>query len=307
MLILLVGGTGFIGTNLAIAIAQRGHSVRLLAAHRDPNKVARNSFLTTDVLFGSLHDLPLLNSALRNVDVVVHLACSTIPQLSNEAPLADINENLIGTLNLLTVARQSGIKKIVFASSGGTIYGPTSANPIPESHSTDPICSYGITKLAIEKYLGLFNHLYGLDYVVLRLANPFGEFQNPSRGQGAIAVFIDRVIRRKSIQVWGDGTVARDYFYVGDAVDAFIRAIESQTPSRIYNIGSGLPRSITEVLTAIGDETGVKPIVEYSEGRKVDIPVNCLDISKASDELNWSPRVSFHDGIRRTISWLQAS
>jgi len=290
---------------LAIGLARQGHSIRIFASQNDPNRLAREEVALTEVFFGSLDDAALLNAALRDVEVIVHLACSMIPQLSNESPATDVMENLVGSIRLLAAAKNAGVRKIVFASSGGTIYGPTESTLLTEDHPTNPICSYGITKLAIEKYLALYYHLYGLEYVVLRLANPFGEYQNPNRGQGAIAVFINRVLKRQPIQIWGDGSVARDYFYIGDAVRAFSYVVERETRSRIYNIGSGIPRTINEILIVIGNETGITPNIEYESPRMVDIPINFLDIARAGRELSWSATTPFEVGIRQAIAWQQ--
>jgi UDP-glucose 4-epimerase len=141
---------------------------------------------------------------------------------------------------MLDVARASGVKRIVFSSSGGTVYGPPMTTPIPEDHPTNPSCSYGIVKLAIEKYLALYNNLCGLDYIVLRIANPYGERQRLVGGQGAVAAFLGRALRGEAIEIWGDGSVIRDYIYIGDVCDALIAAATCHSVQGVLSIGSGI-------------------------------------------------------------------
>lgn len=304
---LVLGGAGFIGSHLVDALVAHGHRVRvydqLNVDKRNLTQVLPDiEFLGSDFL-----DEKCRIKALDEIDVVYHLICTTIPGSSNENPIYDIESNLAGTVKWLTVARNSGVKQVVFASSGGTIYGAPTIVPIPEAHPTNPICSYGITKLAIEKYLHLFNHLYGLDYTVLRIANLYGERQNPHGGLGAITNFLWKAMKPEPITIWGDGSVARDYVYISDLVSAFLRVIEDDAPSRIYNIGRGIPITLNEILDKIRCVTGLQLEVNYAPGRKLDVPINCLDASLARKELDWSPEVGLEEGIDRTFSWLKSA
>ena len=195
--------------------------------------------------------------------------------------------------------------KLIFVSSGGTIYGEPENTPILEEHSTNPICSYGISKLAIEKYLHLYEHLYGLDYMVLRVSNPYGERQNPESAQGAIPVFMLKVLQNKPIQIWGDGSIARDFIYISDVVDALVTAVETNSSEKVYNIGSGVPTSLNDLVKTIENVSGKMAKIEYTPQRKLDVPVNCLNISRAATDLGWSPKVSMRDGLNKTWGWLQ--
>jgi UDP-glucose 4-epimerase len=216
-----------------------------------------------------------------------------------------VESNVVGTLNLLNQSVQSGVKKIVFGSSGGTVYGVPQSIPIPENHPTNPICSYGITKLTIEKYLALFGRLHGLEPVILRMANPYGERQDFRRAQGAVAVFLGKTYRDETIEIWGDGTVARDFFYIGDLLPAVAAVIEEKVSSTVYNIGSGECCSLNAVLEAIRKVTGKEPKVEYKPGRPLDVPINCLDISRAKSELGWAPTTPLEEGLKKTWDWLR--
>jgi UDP-glucose 4-epimerase len=227
-----------------------------------------------------------------------------LPQSSNGDPVFDIESNVVGTVRLLSHAVKSGVKKVVFVSSGGTVYGPPKHIPILETHPTDPVSSYGITKLAIEKYLHLFHTLHGLEYSILRLANPFGERQRVMASQGAVAVFLGKVLNGDPVEIWGDGSVVRDYIYISDVVDALIAAASCETEARIFNIGSGRGHSLNELLDGIEQVTGRKADRRYLPGRLFDVPTSVLSIDRARQHLNWSPKVDFEDGLRRFSNWL---
>jgi UDP-glucose 4-epimerase len=245
-----------------------------------------------------------LHRALQEVSWVFHFAGTTIPSTSNEDPVYDVESNLVATIKVLQACVNAGIKKVLFASSGGTIYGIPTVIPIPEDHPKQPLCSYGITKCAIEQYLSLFHYLHGLDYVCLRFANAYGERQEPRAAQGAVAVFLARVKAQESITIWGDGSTVRDYVHVADIREACWKAISRETPSHIYNIGSGQGTSLKQLLDLIAEVTGRVATVRYTEARKVDVPVNVLDVQRAQRELGWIPRIQLAEGIGRTWQWL---
>lgn len=301
---LILGGAGFIGSHLVDALVTRGHGVRVFDLPNISMENLERSREAIEVMGGNFENREDLKKALQGMDLVVHLVSTTLPGPSNENPGYDVKTNIIGSINLLEEAVREGVKKIIFASSGGTVYGVPKTLPIPEFHETDPRCSYGITKLTIEKYLILFHHLHGLGYTILRLGNPYGERQRSNNVQGAIAVFLGRTHTGKTIEIWGDGLVARDYFHVSDLTRAFLLAIESDGSSGIYNVGSGTAVSLLDILDAVRKVTGINPDVRFTPGRKLDVPVNCLDVRKIRTELNWAPAVSLEEGIRRTWEWV---
>ena len=177
--------------------------------------------------------------------------------------------------------------------------------PILETHATDPVCSYGITKLSIEKYLHLFHVLYGLDYTVLRLANPFGEGQRVQASQGAVAVFLGKILRGEPIGIWGDGSVVRDYIYIRDAIDAMLAALERTTSEHVFNIGSGRGHSLNELIDLMEAVTGRTADRRYLAGRQFDVPANVLSIARATQFLDWSPKVSLDSGLKIFSDWLR--
>ncbi|MBN1828983.1 MAG: NAD-dependent epimerase/dehydratase family protein [Deltaproteobacteria bacterium] len=301
----VLGGAGFIGSHVVDGLVERGHRVRVFDLPNVHTDNLSGVLSGIECVSGDFHNRTDLARILDGMDVIVHLIGTTVPGPSNENPAYDVESNVIGTLNLLDEARRAAVKRIVFASSGGTVYGVPMSLPVAEDAPTNPICSYGITKLAIEKYLALYRRLYGLDYTVLRLANPYGERQRTRAAQGAVAVFLGKVARGEPIVIWGDGSVARDYFYIGDLVPAFMSAVEKKSPSRIYNIGGGVARSLNDIVALIGEVTERQPVVCYEEGRSLDVPVNCLDISRAGNELGWSPKTEFREGLNRTWAWIK--
>jgi UDP-glucose 4-epimerase len=245
-----------------------------------------------------------ISEALEGCDICFHLVSTTLPKSSNADPVFDVETNLLGTVRLLTHAVNAGIKKIIFVSSGGTVYGVPIELPIPETHRTDPICSYGISKLAIEKYLELFRRLHGLDYTVLRIANPYGERQRMHASQGAVAVFLGKVLSGEPVEIWGDGSVVRDYVYIADVVDALLAAMELECDEHVFNIGSGYGLSLNELLDAIEKVTKRAADRRYLPARVFDVPISVLSIERAKRSLDWSPKVEFSQGLKKFAEWL---
>lgn len=302
---LVLGGRGFIGTHLVDALLQAGHHVvcfdRPHVVPLGPTYASNPRFELVEGDFLSEADMA---GVLPGCDVCVHLVSTTLPQNSNADPVFDIETNLVGTLRLLNLARASGLRKVVFVSSGGTVYGIPRSVPIEETHPTEPLCSYGIAKLAIEKYLELFRTLHRLDYTVLRIANPYGEMQRTRSSQGAVAVFLGRALRGEPVEIWGDGSVVRDYVYIRDVADALVSALHYPGPERIFNIGSGQGVSLNEVLDTIDAVLDRKTRRVYTPGRPFDVPASVLSIERARRALGWKPRVAFKDGIARFAAWL---
>lgn len=299
----VVGGGGFIGSHLTEALLSQQDDVIVFDR---PGAPYLDLLLQrgAKILLGNFLEPSDLQKALAGAETVFHLVSTTVPKSSNDDPVFDIESNLIGTINLLNVAKNVGVKKIIFISSGGTIYGIPREIPINEDHPTNPICSYGIVKLAIEKYLHLFWALYGLDYCILRASNAYGERQAPNRPQGIISTIIDKGIRHQEINIWGDGTVIRDYIHVSDIVSAFLKASTCQGQERIFNISSGQGHSITEIIHMIEDSLHLPLHIIYTPSLASDVPINILDNSRAKEFLNWAPKVSLDEGMSQTVNYM---
>jgi UDP-glucose 4-epimerase len=300
---LVLGGGGFLGSHLSGALLEQGHKVRVF------DRARQNRHLPQEIEWreGDFSSSQEVQSALDSCDVVYHLISTTIPKDSNENPAYDVESNVVSTVRMLEATHKLGVRKVVFVSSGGTVYGVPKRVPIQEGDAGDPVCSYGIGKLMIEKYLHLFHVLHGLDYCILRMANPFGERQSVAGAQGAAAAFLYRAMKKKPIEIWGDGEVVRDYLYVKDAARALVMAMDCTAEERVFNIGAGEGRSLNEVVAAIERVAGRAVERKYLPGRPFDVPVNVLDISRAKRVLKWKPEVSFEEGLRRTWEWMQST
>jgi UDP-glucose 4-epimerase len=296
---LVLGGNGFIGSHLVDGLLEEGHPVRIY--DRSPNR-----FHTTpqnaEYVEGELGNHGLIREAVEGVEAVFHFVSTAIPKTSNDDPIYDVRSNLIDTLQLLESCVEARVRKVIFASSGGTVYGQPQTMPITENHPTNPITSYGIVKLAVEKYLGLFDHLHGLGYTALRISNPYGPYQNPGGQQGAVPVFLRT---GHPVTIWGDGSVVRDYLYVSDLVEALKLAAEAETQQKVFNVGSGRGTTLNELVAIMAEVTGERPEVEYVPGRALDVPANVLDVARVREELGWSPRTELAEGIDRTWGWIR--
>ncbi|MBR0774552.1 NAD-dependent epimerase/dehydratase family protein [Bradyrhizobium diazoefficiens] len=303
---LVLGGRGFIGSHLVDTLLDRGYLVRCFdRPHVQPLSQSHLKNSRFELREGDFVSEADVASALEGCDACFHLVSTTLPKSSNADPVFDVESNVLGTIRLLARAVQGGLKKIVFVSSGGTVYGVPKQIPIVETHATEPVCSYGITKLAIEKYLHLYHVIHGLNYTVLRLANPFGEGQRVQASQGAVAVFLGKVLRGEPIEIWGDGSVVRDYIHIRDVVDALLAALERTTDEHIFNIGSGRGYSLNELIDAIETVTGRTADRCYSPGRQFDVPANVLSIARAKELLDWTPKVAFESGLKSFAEWLR--
>lgn len=307
MNILILGGAGFIGTHLAHALLQLGHVVRIFDRVQATVPALIGDHPRLDRVGGDVLNRDEVEDALDDMEFVFHLVSTTLPKSSNDNPEYDIETNLVVAVRLLEAARRRDIRKIVFLSSGGTVYGVPDHVPIPESHPCNPISSYGIVKLAIEKYLHLYRVLHGLDSCTVRLSNPFGEYQRIQSAQGAVGVFLHRAIKHQSIEIWGDGSVTRDYIYVGDVAEALLKVIDYQGPHKTFNIGSGVGMNLNEIIGQIETVLGQSVSRVYKPARRFDVPINVLDIGLARRELNWSPRTNFGEGLKRTAAWINGT
>ncbi|WP_158004037.1 NAD-dependent epimerase/dehydratase family protein [Methylobacterium indicum] len=300
----MIGAGGFIGSNLCELLVQMGAKVSGYG-----RSIRIGESLNSEVTWyqGHLSDRAMLRTAIVNQDIVFHLAGETIPEKSNGDVNSDFLTNTSSTISVLEECRMNGIRKIVFASSGGTVYGVSEHTPISEYSSTNPISAYGISKIVAEKYLELYRYQWGLDYHVLRIANPYGPFQSPFRRQGVVANMMYNAIIGKPIELWGTGNVVRDFVYVEDVTRAFCDAALYEGTFRVMNVGSGHGRTIMSVLDDIGLLNGVTPItVIRRESQKADVPVNVLDISLIGQEFGWHPMQDWMGGLQITADWMQS-
>jgi UDP-glucose 4-epimerase len=303
MRILVLGGSGFLGSHIVDKFLAEKHDVTVYDLY--PERFRRSprgiKFFTGD--FGNVGALSELIAT--RFDAVIHCVSTTTPKSSNESPEFDIQSNVIGTLNLLDICVRHGTGKLVFLSSGGTIYGDIGgADQVDELHPVRPMCSYGVSKLTIEHYLDVYRHLHGLDFVALRLSNPYGERQSPLRALGALTVFLHRTLRHQDVEVWGDGSVTRDFIYVGDVATA-VYVATAEPISGVYNVGTGTALSLRDILTQIEHTVGERPSVKWLPSRPFDVPRIVLNAEKLKRETGWQCLTSIEDGVAITSKWLQ--
>lgn len=299
---LVLGGGGFIGAAVAQQLLAEGWRVRVFERPQAPVPRELAAAAGLEWVRGDYLAEADLDAALAGADAVVHLISTSLPKSSNEDPARDVETNVVATLRLLALMVRRQVRRIVFASSGGTVYGATRTVPIREDHPTQPEVSYGIAKLAIEKYLYLYGRLHGLQPVALRIANPYGGGQRIEKAQGAVAVFLHRALRGEPLEIWGDGSVMRDYLHVQDVAAAFVCALRYQGPYQVFNIGSGQGASLNELAAAIEAELGRPVERRYLPGRSFDVPVSVLDNSLARAELGWQPSIGLPQGLRMTLA-----
>ncbi|MDD1607042.1 MAG: NAD-dependent epimerase/dehydratase family protein, partial [Methylococcaceae bacterium] len=283
-----------------------GHQLRIFERPRvEPyRKFADNEaveWMTGDIL--SNHDL---NAAIEGMDVVLHLVSTTLPKSSNDDPIYDVQSNVVGTLQMLNAMVANKVQKIIFISSGGTVYGIPKYLPIDEQHPTDPLVSYGITKLMIEKYLRMFESLHGIQSIALRVANPYGERQRIETAQGAVGVFLHHALKDIPIEIWGDGSVTRDYIHISDVAEAFVKAVNYTGSHSVFNISSGQGISLNELIVLLENVLGKSIACRYLPARPFDVPVSVLCNQLAQEQLQWTPLTSMTNGLIRTAAWMES-
>ncbi|MGQ3670842.1 NAD-dependent epimerase/dehydratase family protein [Xanthobacter sp. TB0136] len=299
---LVLGGCGFIGSHIVDVLLARRHAVTVF--DRRPEEF-RPPLPGVRYAFGQFSDRMALIEAMSGADVVFHLISSTWPGTGNFNPREDASGNLVGTLDMLDAMVALKVPRIVFLSSGGTVYGPSGVQAIPESHPLQPICSYGIIKTAIEHYLGLYQAMHGLSPVAIRAANPFGPRQGHVGTQGVISTFLRSVAEGRPIELWGDGSVVRDYLYVRDLAECCVLAAESKLTGAL-NAGSGRGHSLNEVIAMIERGTHMRLEPMLKPARPVDVPYSVLDCTRAQQELGWHARTGLEEAIALSWQWVKA-
>lgn len=301
----ILGGAGFLGRHVGRAMAAEGYEVWSVdaAAAAPPGSAP---WLAGEVQ-ADCFDLPFWwERCGGDAEVIVHLASSTVPATANEDPARDAQTNLVGSLRLLQALRARAARpRVLFASSGGAVYGRPQSVPLAEDHPTVPMGAYGVTKLAIEQHLRIEEAQHGLPYRVLRLSNPYGEWQRPHGVQGVIAVFAHRALRGDSVDVWGDGSVVRDFVYAADVGRAFAAAARHGGESRVFNVGGGQGHSVNQIIETLERLLAHGVERRVFAARPFDPPVNVLDIQRAQAELGWRPTVAFEEGVARSLDWLR--
>ena len=303
--IVVLGGCGFIGSHICRALVRRGSQVRIFDRVSAGRELVIDIESSMEIVEGDIARPDDVINALDGCDTVIHLVHTTVPGSSMIDPAYDVESNVVSSVRWLQRLAETKIRKILFVSSGGTVYGQPKCNLIDEAHPTDPISSYGITKLMIEKYLAIYAAMCGVEYLILRPSNVYGEGQRLNTGQGVIGVLADRALRGEPLEIWGTGEALRDYLYIDDFVAAIVELMAYAGPHRLFNVSASKGRSLNDIIAILGRELGHAPEVIYKPARGFDVLVNVLDSSRLRSETGWEPRVSLEEGVSRVARWLR--
>jgi len=302
--VLITGGAGFIGSNVADGLLEKNYKVIIvdnLSNGKKENIPQGAKFYRCDIRDKKLYDI----FKAEKPAVIIHNAAQLSVRVSVEDPLMDADINIIGGLNVINACRIYNVEKIIFASSGGTVYGEQKYFPADEKHPTHPISPYGAAKLATENYLYYFYNAYGLKYISLRYANIYGPRQDPYGEAGVVAIFSSKMIKGESAVINGDGLQTRDYVYVGDAVDANLRAIESGFIGPL-NIGTGRETTVVRLFNILKKVSGKASMEEaYGPSREGEQRRSQLSNKLAGKMLGWQPKVSIEEGLKLTYHWFK--
>ena len=304
MKVLVTGGAGFIGSHVVDRLIGAGHEVAVV----DDLSTGHREFVNPRA---TLHLIDIRSPKLSEVfeaerpQAVIHLAAQAEVRRSVEDPALDAAINIGGTLNLLTCCRRYKIARVVYAGTGGAVYGDTAVLPTPEDHPTRPASPYGISKLIAEHYLTCWGLLYGVAGIALRYANVFGPRQNPLGEAGVVAIFAHRILRGEPITINGDGEQTRDYVYVEDVAEANLRALERTDVTGAVNLGTGIETSVNALLRRLEAVAGVKTEAHHGPPKPGEQRRSVLDASAAKRLLGWTPQVTLDEGLRRTLNYFK--
>ena len=304
-LCVVLGGSGFLGQHLCRALLASGFRVRSVSRSGRPSGSSDPWWSKVGWVSAAI-GTTVSAAALRGADCVFHLACTTLPSTSNDNISYDLESNVVATVQMLEAAVSAKVRRVVFVSSGGTVYGIAQQIPISETHPTDPICSHGIQKLTIEKYFHLFRSMKGLDSIILRVSNMYGESQGCEKPLGAVAHFAAKSLGGSPLEIWGDGSTTRDYVHVDDVVRSLMAASQYQGAEWVFNIGTGRGTSLAQLVDLLRERSPWPVDVKFGPPRCFDVPENVLDIGRARDELLWRPRVTLERGLERVMQRAKA-
>ncbi|MDH4358781.1 MAG: SDR family NAD(P)-dependent oxidoreductase [Candidatus Berkelbacteria bacterium] len=303
MKILVTGGAGFIGSNIVDALIEKDHEVAIV----DNLSTGLKENINQKAKFyeGDITSREILEEIFEKFspEAIFHLAAQINVRHSVEDPLKDIKVNVIGTVNLLTLAEEYEVKKFIYSSTGGAIYGDDVERPTPETAEERPISPYGMDKLSAERFIEYFKGRNpSLKTICLRYANVYGPRQNPHGEAGVISIFTPKMLKEEPIEVWGDGEQTRDYVYVGDVVAVNLAALEFDG-SGTYNIGTGVETSVNKLAEIVQAATDSQSEVKHVEAKEGEQKASSLSYQKAYQDLGWKPEVEFEEGVKRTVEW----
>lgn len=297
---LVLGGNGFIGQHLVKKLLEKGKKVRVFDGCTDKieEKYPEVECIKGDFRYFCYDDI------LDGVETVYHCISTTIACDGTMNAYVELTDNVIPTINLLEAMVKKNTKRIIFCSSGGTVYG-NYEGIASEKNRLEPISTHGLQKVIIEKYLWIYQYYHNIESFSIRIANPYGTGQNPNKQQGVIPIFINKIFNNEEIVIWGDGTVLRDYIHIDDVIDALIALVDYHGHERVFNIGTGRSYSLNQIIGLISEELHKKPVIVYKAPRKCDVFRTMLDTTLVNKELNWKAKIDLPDGIKMLASRLE--
>ncbi|MDP1845262.1 MAG: NAD-dependent epimerase/dehydratase family protein [Candidatus Moranbacteria bacterium] len=303
--ILVTGGAGFIGSHLVDALIKKNHKVFVI----DNLSTGFRKNINPKAKF---HKIDLTNhKKIENIlkiekpEVIFHLAAQIDVRKSVADPVFDANSNILASINLIKLAHQYKVKKIIFSSTGGAIYGDTKNRPTGEKESEWPLSPYGIAKLTIDKFLNYYREVHGLNFISLRYGNVYGPRQNPHGEAGVVAIFFNKMLKGAQPVINGNGKQTRDYVYAGDVVNANLLALKHFKKTGIYNVGAGKETDVNQLFREINRHFGDKFKEAHGPAKIGEQKTSCLSFAKIKRELDWTPETNFQDGIKQTFEWFR--
>jgi len=302
--ILVTGGAGFIGSHLVDELIEIGHKVVVidnLSTGKKENLNPKATFYKIDICSPKISEI----FKKENPEFVFHLASQINVRKAVENPVLDAKINILGSLNILENCRKFKVKKVIFSSTGGAIYGKAKKIPTPETYLENPISPYGISKLTIEKYLKFYKENFALNFISLRFSNVYGPRQDSKGEAGVVAIFIDQLLRKKTPIIFGNGNQTRDFVFVEDVISACLKSISYKGKESFFNIATGIETSVNALYRKIAKILKVNTKPKYVPEKPGDLKRSCLDISKAKRELKWFPKYILEKGFSQTINYFK--
>jgi len=302
--VLVTGGLGFIGSHIVDLLIEKDYEVVIVddistGSKENLNKDAK--FYKTDICDPDLKGI----FEKEKIEFVLHQVAQVNVRRSVSDPRFDAEVNILGSINLLECCREFDVKKIVYASSGGAVYGEPQYLPVDEEHPIRPLCPYGASKYSVENYLFIYWKNFNLDYATLRYSNVYGPRQDPFGEAGVVAIFTDKLLRNKSPVIFGDGNQTRDFVYVEDVVNANLIAMKKETRSKEFNIGTGIETSVNDIYERLKKITNSNASAVHGDPVLGEVRRICLDIKLAQKELGWKPQINLDEGLRKTVEWFK--
>jgi len=303
--IVVLGGLGFLGSHICRALVVRGYAVRIFDKLYALRKLVEDIETEVEIVEGDMSRPDDVLASIADAEIIIHLVHTTVPGSSMKDPAYDVSSNVLASVRWLARLGETRVRRLFYVSSGGTVYGNPQTQPITEEHPTEPVSSYGITKLSIEKYVAMYANMFSVEYRTLRPSNVYGKGQRLSIGQGVIGVMADRALRGEPLEVWGTGETLRDYLHVDDLVTAMVALLDYRGPHSVFNVSSGKGHSVLDIINTLRNHAGLRVEIKHIPDRGFDVAANVLSSSRLQGETGWAPEVELEAGIARTVGWLR--